>query len=73
MNKITQKKVGYTLNEREIRFKGRLPINVEIERGKDYIFRVVGQRVERIDKENEDGTYDYRYVVGISNVEIIEE
>jgi len=70
---MAEEKQGFKLNEREIRFKGRLPIPIEIERGKDYVFRVTGQRVECVDFENEDGTYDLRYVIGINGVEIIED
>lgn len=61
------------LNEREIRFKGRFPIKDDLDPMKDYTFSVKGQRIETVKHDNDDGTFDIRYVVGINNVEIIED
>ena len=61
------------LNANEIRFKGRFPIEQPIEGEKDYVFVIKGQRLEVLNHDNQDGTFDARFVVGISEVKVVDE
>lgn len=59
------------LNTNEIRFRGRLEIPEPIEPEKDYVFVIKGQRIEVIHHDNNDGTYDARHVVGITDIKLV--
>ena len=61
------------LNANEVRFKGRLPIEHPIEGEKDYVFVISGQRLEVLNHDNQDGTFDARFVVGISEVKVVDK
>ena len=65
-----------SLNENEIRFKGRVPIDLR-EKGqilpeKDYFFLVKAQRIEVVHHDNQDGTFDKRYVMGIIDLRMVD-
>ena len=59
------------LNENEVRFKGRFPIPTALSPMKDYTFLIKGQRVEVTRHDNDDGTYNDRFVVGIIDAQLI--
>ena len=59
------------LNTNEIRFRGRFEIPESIDPEKDYIFIIKGQRIEVTHHDNNDGTYDARHVVGITEIKLV--
>ena len=59
------------LNEMEVRFKGRLPIGKSLDWGQDHNFKIKGQLIEMTHHDNQDGSYDRRYVLEINAIEII--
>lgn len=59
------------LNEVEVRFKGRFPIDTKtLDPDKDHIFMVKAAEVDITYHNNMDGTYDKRYTMKVLDVQL---